>query len=149
RIARPTALLIAKSGSMSQAIEIGKRLGSLLAAVADKELFVYAFDSIAYPVESAGPDLAAWERALTGITAGGNTSVGVGVEQLRRKKQLVEQIVVVTDEGENAEPRFVPALTKYGEELKADPAVCFVKVAGATTQLEDECKRAGIAADSY
>ncbi|QJW99508.1 vWA domain-containing protein [Frigoriglobus tundricola] len=149
RIARPTALLIDKSGSMSQAIEIGKRLGALLAAVADKDLFVYAFDSIAYPVEAAGPELAAWERALTGITAGGSTSVGVGVEQLRRKKQYVEQIVVVTDEGENAEPRFVPALRKYREELKADPAVCFVKVVGATTQLEDECKAAGIAADAY
>jgi hypothetical protein len=149
RIARPTALLIDKSGSMSQAIEIGKRLGSLLAAVADKDLFVYAFDTIAYPVESAGPELAAWERALTGITAGGGTSVGVAVEQLRRKKQYVEQIVVVTDEGENGDPRFVPTLLKYREELKIDPAVCFVKVQGATTQLEDECKKAGIVADAY
>jgi hypothetical protein len=110
---------------------------------------VYAFDSIAYPVEAAGPELAAWERALTGIAAGGNTSVGVGVEMLRRKKQYVEQIVVVTDEGENAEPKFVPTLQKYREELKADPAVCFVKVTGATSQLEDECKKAGIAADAY
>lgn len=149
RIGRPTALLIDKSGSMSQAIEIGKRLGSLLAAVADRELYVYAFDSIAYPVEAAGPDLAAWERALTGISAGGNTSVGVGVEMLRRKKQYVEQIVVVTDEGENAEPKFVPALTKYRNELKVDPAVCFVKVVSASSQLEDECKRAGITADAY
>jgi hypothetical protein len=149
RIARPTALLIDKSGSMSQAIELGKRLGALLAAVADKALFVYAFDSIAYPVEAAGPELSAWERALTGITAGGNTSIGVGVEMLRRKKQYVEQFVVVTDEGENAEPRFVPTLLKYREELKADPAVCFVKVTGATTQLEDECKKAGIATDAY
>ena len=149
RIARPTALLIDKSGSMTQAIEIGKRLGAMLAAVTDRELYVYAFDSIAYPVEAAGPELAAWEKALTGITAGGNTSVGVGVEMLRRKKQYVEQIVVVTDEGENADPRFVPALVKYRDELKADPAVCFVKVAGATTQLEDECKKAGVAADAY
>lgn len=149
RIARPTALLIDKSGSMSQAIEIGKRLGSLLAAVADKELFVYAFDSIAYPVEAAGPELASWEKALTGITAGGNTSVGVGVEQLRRKKQYVEQLVVVTDEGENADPKFVPTLQKYRAEMKADPAVCFVKVTGATSQLEDECKAAGIVTDAY
>jgi len=149
RIARPTALLIDKSGSMSQAIEVGKRLGALLAAITDKELFVYAFDGIAYPVEAAGPDLAAWERALTGITAGGNTSVGVGLEQMRRKRQYVEQIVVVTDEGENADPKFVPTLLKYREELKVDPAVCFVKVSGATTQLEDECKRAGITADAY
>jgi hypothetical protein len=149
RIARPTALLIDKSGSMSQAIEIGKRLGALLAAVADRDLFVYAFDTIAYPIESAGAELSAWEKALTGITAGGGTSVGVAIEQLRRKKQLVEQLVVVTDEEENTEPRFVPALAKYREELKADPTVCFVKVTGATTHLEDECKKAGVTADAY
>ena len=57
--------------------------------------------------------------------------------------------MVVTDEGENADPKFVTALLKYREELKADPAVCFVKVSGATTQLEDECRKAGIAADAY
>lgn len=149
RIARPTALLIDKSGSMEAAIELGKRVGAMLAAVADRELYVYAFDGIAYPVETAGPELAAWERALTGITAGGNTSVGVAVEQLRRKKQYVEQIVVVTDEGENADPKFVPSLLKYREELKADPMVCFVKTPGATTQMELECKAAGIMADAY
>ena len=59
------------------------------------------------------------------------------------------EIVVVTDEGENGDPKFVPTLMKYREELKADPAVCFVKVAGATAQLEQECKAAGIAADAY
>lgn len=149
RISRPTALLIDKSGSMSQAIEIGKRLGAVLAAVTDKDLFVYAFDTIAYPVEAAGADLAAWERALTGITAGGGTSVGVAVEMLRRKKQYIEQLVVVTDEEENTDPKFVPSLLKYREELKADPAVCFVKVTGATSQLETECKKAGIATDAY
>ena len=52
-------------------------MGPRLAAVSDRELYVYAFDSIAYPVEAAGPELSAWEKALTGITAGGNTSVGV------------------------------------------------------------------------
>src|SRR5205085_2573768 len=137
RIARPTALLIDKSGSMSQAIEIGKRLGSLLAAVADKELFVYAFDSIAYPVESAGPDLAAWERALTGITAGGNTSVGVGVEQLRRKKQYVEQIVVVTDEGENAEPRSAARPAEQAGTAPGNPGVSAPAAArGMTNALQ-------------
>jgi hypothetical protein len=68
---------------------------------------------------------------------------------LRRKKQYVEQIVIVTDEGENADPFLVPALQKYREELNADPAVCFVKVQGATSELEEACKKAGITADAY
>jgi hypothetical protein len=149
RITRPTALLIDKSGSMEQAIELGKRIGAMLAAVCDRELYVYAFDTVAYPVEPGGTDLASWEAALRGVAAGGGTSAGVGVEVLRKKRQYVEQLVVVTDEEENTEPRFVPTLLKYRDELKADPTVCFVKTPGAKAQLEGECKKAGVAADAY
>lgn len=58
RIARPTALFIDKSGSMELAIELGKRLGSLISAICEKELYVYAFDTMAYPIERAGDNLA-------------------------------------------------------------------------------------------
>src|SRR5262249_53997160 len=60
RITRPTALLIDKSGSMQLAIELGKRIGALISAVCEKGLYVYAFDTIAYPIEAAGTELAAW-----------------------------------------------------------------------------------------
>src|SRR5579884_1059762 len=70
RISRPTALLIDKSGSMSLAIELGKRIGAMLSAVCDAELYVYAFDTAVYPVQAGGTDLASWERALAGIKAG-------------------------------------------------------------------------------
>jgi hypothetical protein len=149
RITRPTALLIDKSGSMEIAIDIGKRLGALISAVCEKDLFVYAFDTMAYPVERAGNDLADWERALRGITAGGGTSCGVALEYMRRKKQYVEQVIMVTDEGENTAPLFVEALKKYREEVKADPNVCFVRTPQASTQLEEQCRRAGIAADAF
>jgi hypothetical protein len=149
RIKRPTALLIDKSGSMEVAIELGKRIGALISAIAEKELYVYAFDTMAYPVERAGNDLAAWERALRGITAGGGTSCGVALEYMRRKQQYVEQIIMVTDEGENTAPLFVDTLMKYREEVKADPNVCFVRTPGAGTQLEENCRRAGIVADAF
>jgi hypothetical protein len=149
RITRPTALLIDKSGSMDQAIELGKRIGAMISAVCEKDLYVYAFDTVAYPVERGGDDLASWERALAGITAGGGTACGAGLDQLRRKGQYVEQLIVVTDEGENAAPYFVDALTKYRQELKADPAVVFVKVPRAGTFLEEQCRQAKQAADAY
>ena len=149
RIDRPTALLIDKSGSMSVAIELGKRIGALVSSVSSQALYVYAFDTIAYPIEAAGPDLAAWEEAIKGITAGGGTSCGVAVEIMRRKKQYVEQIIVVTDEGENTAPLFVETLKKYREEVKADPNVCFVRTPGAVTQLEEQCRKAGIMVDAF
>jgi len=149
RIDRPTALLIDKSGSMTVAIELGKRIGALVSSVSAQALYVYAFDTIAYPIESAGADLAAWEKALKGITAGGNTSCGVALETMRRKRQYVEQIIVVTDEEENTAPLFVPTLNKYCEEVKADPTVCFVRTPGARALLEDQCRSAGIVADGF
>jgi hypothetical protein len=149
RIQRPTALLIDKSGSMEIAIELGKRIGALISAVCEKELFVYAFDTMAYPVERAGNDLADWERALKGIKAGGGTSCGVALEYMRRKRQYVEQILLVTDEGENTAPLFVDALKKYREEVKADPNVCIVRTPGASTQLEERCRAAGVVADAF
>jgi hypothetical protein len=149
RIARPTALLIDKSGSMQVAIELGKRLGSLISAICEKELYVYAFDTMAYPIERAGDDLASWEKALKGIAAGGGTSCGVPLDFMTRKRQYAEQIIVVTDEGENTAPLFVAALAKYREAMKADPNVCFVRTPGATTQVEDQCRQAGILCDAF
>jgi hypothetical protein len=149
RIERPTALLIDKSGSMSAAIDLGKRIGAMLSAVCARELYVYAFDTIAYPVTPGGGDLAGWERALAGIKAGGGTSCGVAVEHMRKKRQYVEQLILVTDEGENTAPLFVEAVQKYRTEVKADLGVCFVKVPGAGSQLEEACRRAGLSADAF
>jgi hypothetical protein len=148
RIARSTALLIDKSGSMEQAIELGKRIGAMISAVCEKELYVYAFDTMAYPIERAGEDLASWERAFAGIKAGGGTSCGVALDYMLRKKQVVEQIILVTDEGENQPPLLVETLAKYRETLKADPNVCIVRIGNAAT-LAERCSKAGIVADVF
>jgi hypothetical protein len=147
RIQRPTALLIDKSGSMSLAIELGKRIGAMISAVCERELYVYAFDTLAYPIERGGDDIASWERALVGITAGGATSIGVSIEAMRLKGQYVEQIILVTDEGENRGPHFVPTLQKYRIDLKADPNVCIVRVPRSTSGIETQCRSAGMNVD--
>jgi hypothetical protein len=149
RITRPTALLIDKSGSMDVAIELGKRIGAMISAVCEKELYVYAFDTMAYPIEPAGTELADWARALQGITAGGSTSCGVALEYMLRKRQYAEQLILVTDEGENTPPLFADSLKKYREALKADPTVCIVRTPGASTHLEDRCREAGVATDAF
>jgi hypothetical protein len=149
RIKRPTALLIDKSGSMAVAIELGKRIGAMLSAVCEQDLFVYAFDNLAYPIERGGEDLASWERALMGITAGGATSCGVPLSAMMFKRQYVEQIILVTDEGENTGPLFVPNLQKYREALNADPSVCIVRTPGGSSGIETQCRAAGVAVDVF
>jgi hypothetical protein len=149
RIRRKTALLVDKSGSMDIAIDLGKRIAAMISAVCEQELYVYAFDTMAYPIEAKARDWASWKKAFEGINAGGETSVGVPLELMRRRKQAVEQIIIVTDEEEYNPPFFVESLLKYRQALGVDPAICFVKVPDSTTKLEDQCKRAGIVAGVF
>jgi hypothetical protein len=148
-IKRPTALLVDKSGSMEQAIEVAKRLGSMLAGLMEAPLHVYAFDSMGYPLASPGPSLEAWEKAFAGIKAGGNTSVGVAVEMMTRRNTAVEQMIVITDEEENTAPFFLEALQKYRATVHADPNVVFVKVGAASDLLEKKCLAAGVGVDAF
>lgn len=145
RITRTTAMLLDKSGSMNVAIEVGRQLGAMISSIAEAEFVAYAFDTIAYPVETEGTSLVEWEKALTGITAGGGTSCGVAIEMMRRKGQRVEQIILVTDEGENTAPLFQNAYKTYSEELGIRPDVILVKVGHATNTLDRACASLGIA----
>lgn len=148
-IKRPTALLIDKSGSMAAAIEVGKQLGALISAICTAELFVYAFDTVAYPVQPQGTSLAAWEKALLGIQAGGGTSCGVAIEWMRKRHQRVEQIMMVTDEEENQAPLFENAYREYAIALSVLPAVIFVKIGAASNRLEQACTRLGVAPNAF
>jgi hypothetical protein len=151
RIGRSTALLFDKSGSMEQAIELGKQIGSMISAIMEDgvSLYCYAFDVMAYPIESKGTTLADWEKALRGIKAGGGTSCGCPLKYMIQKKQLVENIILITDEGENQTPFFVPELQKYMTEMKMQPNVCIVKTQGASALLEENMRRAGLQCDAY
>ena len=130
---------------MNVAIEVGRQLGAMISSIAEAEFVAYAFDTIAYPVETEGTSLVEWEKALTGITAGGGTSCGVAIEMMRRKGQRVEQIILVTDEGENTAPLFQNAYKTYSEELGIRPDVILVKVGHATNTLDRACASLGIA----
>ncbi len=82
---------------------------------------------------------------MAGISAGGNTSCGIAISRLLQKRQLVEQIVMVTDEGENTAPRFKDAYQQYADEMKVRPAVILVKVGQVTNLIEAACAELGVA----
>jgi hypothetical protein len=149
KITRATALLLDKSGSMDVALAVGTQLGAMISAVTEADLFAYAFDGIAYPVETKGKSVAEWEKALHGIKAGGSTSCGVAIEWMARQKQRVEQFVFVTDEGENATPFFKQAYETYATQMGIRPSVTIVKVGQASTHLEGICRELGVALNVF
>ena len=139
-ITRPTALLVDKSGSMESAIAVGKQLAALISGITLANLFVYAFDSMPYPITAQGKELTDWERAFQHIKAGGGTSIGAPLEVMRQKRQVVDQIIIVTDEGENVAPYFGAVYKTYCRDLATMPNVVIVRVGGHYDWLESQLK---------
>jgi hypothetical protein len=148
-ISLSTAILIDRSGSMTEAIEVGKRLATVVSGATVANLQVVAFDSSAAEVVSKGKTLSDWEDAFKGINPGGQTSIGSALYYLLRKKVVVEQIVVVTDEGENALPWFTDIYEKYCTEMKVKPHVVVMHVGGADKTFSTNLTRAKIEFDTY
>ena len=134
---------------MHEAIELGKRIGAMVSAICESELYTYAFDTMAYEITAQGKDLADWERAFQGITANGATSCGVALKYLERKEQYVEQIIMITDEQQNTPPPFITALVEYREALQADPSVVIVRTPGGSDYIEQQCRREGVPVDVF
>lgn len=149
KIRKSTALLVDKSGSMEKAIEIGKRLAAMISGITEADLFVYAFDNMPYPVKAEGSELTDWERAFKMIKAGGGTSCGCAVEAMRLRKQVVEQFIMVTDEGENSAPYFAEAFSKYSKDLGVTPEVLIVKVGYVSNWVEAQLKQKQIQVDTF
>ena len=149
QITKPTALLIDKSSSMESALEVGKRIAALISGITEADLFVYAFDTLPYPVKAIGNQLSDWERAFQHIKADGATSIGSPLEAMRLRKQRVEQIILVTDEGENTAPYFAETYETYKRDLKVEPSVLVVKVGYAYDWLERRLQERQAQVDTF
>lgn len=149
RITRPTAILVDKSSSMDNAIELGIRLAALVSGVAETPPVVYAFDSMAYPVKAEGPDVSHWERAFRHLKADGCTSVGAALEVMRLRQERVEQIVLITDEGENTAPYFADVYERYRDQFQVAPSVVILRVGSWTQGVEKALRDRKVQVDTF
>jgi hypothetical protein len=149
KITKSTALFVDKSPSMTQALEVGKRIAAIISGITEAELFVYAFDSYSYPVIAQGKELSDWEKAFKPLRIEGGTSIGVALEAMRVHQQAVEQIIIVTDEGENTSPYFNLVYPCYCEELKVSPNVVIVKVGNHSNYLERKLQQDQVSFETF
>lgn len=153
-VKRPTVLLVDKSSSMTQAIEVSKQIAALVSSVISADFRVYAFDSAAFEVkvpasDKPRPELSDWEQAFKFIKADGSTSIGAGVAKMQSDNFRAEMIVVVTDGGENTSPTFVHAYDRYAEALKSYPSVIIVEVGYINPRFEQTLREHGIECMNY
>ncbi|MDD5649836.1 MAG: hypothetical protein PHF86_05350 [Candidatus Nanoarchaeia archaeon] len=144
-----TGLLIDRSGSMDVAIQVGKQIAATICGSMEADLFGVAFDTMAQAVKASENTLTAWEKAFAPIHASGRTSVGCALDFMIRYKLYAEQLIIVTDEDENQNPRFADVFPKYVQEMKVTPAIIIVRVGDKKTGLSTSLKNAGISFDSY
>lgn len=145
-ITRNTAILVDKSGSLSVAIETGKHLAATVSGVMspDADLFVWAFDSAPFEIKADGTGMTDWQKAFKNIYASGGTSIGAPIVAMASKRQMVEQIIIVTDEGENGSITTAQALERYRSQMGVLPEVIILKVGNWSTVVESRLSAAGI-----
>ncbi len=153
-IKRPTALFVDKSSSMTQAIDVAKQLAALIGAVITADFRVYAFNSVAFEVQAAidgdkRPALSDWEKAFKLIRADGSTSVGSALAKMTREQQYAENLVIVTDEGENTAPYLKDAYAEYADKMKVAPSIIIVQVGGSNPGFVTALQSRGIEVMRY
>jgi hypothetical protein len=148
-ITRPTAILVDKSSSLMEAIEVGKRVAALAAGLMKAPLHVLVFDTVARPIVCEGHTVAEWEFAFRGVQANGATSIGSPLAWLRANKVQVEQLLVVSDEEENTAPYFADQMELYAREIGVRPEVTLLKVGAASQFLERQLRSRQIAFETY
>jgi len=142
RITRDTLLAVDVSGSMASAIEVAKRLGSMVAPLCDAKLQVICFREHAFALEVKGHTLADWEEAFKMVRADGSTSLGSALEVAWKSGFVPEQAIYLTDQEENAGPRLGNVYQRMLQEGH-DPAFIFVNIRSHSRYVSDALEQAG------
>ena len=140
RLTRPTLMLVDKSGSMQECIEIGKMLACLCSSIAAAPLWVEAFDGASFTISPQGHNYLDWERAFRHIRADGCTSLGAPLRKMARL--AYEQIVLISDGEENTAPYFVPELLAYQKANLRPVEVFWIKVGGYGEEFAQQMRQA-------
>jgi hypothetical protein len=78
------------------------------------------------------------------IKADGWTSIGAPLARMARAGQYVEQLVIITDAGDNTAPLFHDAYADYVRSMNVRPTVIVIGVGGVVRSTIDRWRAAGI-----
>lgn len=130
-----TVMMVDKSGSMETAIELAKELGAAIAqaCVEGNPPITYMFDRMPTLIDwkAADGDItkkSSWDKKLRMFRANGGTEPATVVRAMILNKTVVDQIVLITDEGENVAGQFANELKNYERQLGILPSVVIVRV---------------------
>lgn len=116
-ITRSTLLLIDRSGSMEAAIAVAREIAVLIAPLCTGSLWAYVFNDTADRVEPMEKTRKGWGDVFRYVAANGYTSIGCGLQKALNDGVRPEQIILVSDGGENKPPRLADVCKEYPVDI--------------------------------
>lgn len=139
-----------KSGSMATAIEVARLVSATLAKMVKGDVYLIFFDNTPRFIDVTGKSYDQIKAMTAGVTAGGGTSIGCGVQYAIDKGFDVSGIAVVSDGGENGAPMFVPTYQKLCASLGRDVPVYFYRAeAGDGDMLSERMQASGLEMQTF
>ena len=157
-----TAILVDKSLSMDKAIELAKELAAGIAQACETSDLMKFFLFNTMPTEIIWNEsdgdiglMSAWDRKLKMCKADGGTDPATVLRAMCASGTQVDQILLITDEGENTEGRFAQHLKNYENQFGYIPTIVIVRVGSegrgypwsACDRIEKSCKKIGADVD--
>lgn len=131
-------VLVDKSGSMTQSIEIGKQIAALLVKAVQRKVYLIFFDYGPTTYDVTGKSYDQVLEMTKRITSGGGTNLGVAVNYALQNQIRADGLVVVSDGADHGH-MFVSTFQRYADFLGKVPPVYFYRVKGEPDSLTADC----------
>jgi hypothetical protein len=127
-----------KSGSMRTAIEVARKVASIIARQVKGSVHLVFFDTKPRYINVTGKSYEDIYNETKRITADGGTSIGCGLKMIQDKNIIVNGIAICSDGGDNTVPYFHSQYNDYCDKMGMEPTVYLFHVPGDWNALEDE-----------
>ena len=107
-----TSIHIDGSGSMNVAIAIAREAATTLAMASESPPTIYIASITPSEIKPRIYNSQGLEDAFRLIRVDGGTPLGAGIAMMNRKGEDCDTIIMITDEGENTPPYFIPEYAK-------------------------------------
>lgn len=142
-------VLADRSGSMAHAIEVARQVSGVLARMVQGQVHLVFFDTAPRAFDVTGQTYEQIKGLTALVAPGGSTSIGCGLDYVRRAGRTVDGIAIVSDGGQNHPPDFPTVYGKYVKEFDIEPTVYFYKVPGDPDTLTKGCQQANIPLETF
>ena len=138
-----------KSISMRHSIEVAKYAASFIAQQVKGRVYLIFFDTSPTFYDVTGKSFEEIIEMTKRVSAGGNTSIGCGLDFLYRKGISVNGIILCSDGGDNTVPYFHSVYLKYIAKFGIEPPIYLFHVPGDPNGLAEYCRDSNILLEEF